>query len=161
MHVVTLKGNPLTLSGALISAGDTLPTGTLTAADLSQIDIPQGRCILNFFPSIDTPTCALQTRYFNQKANDLGVPTYTISMDLPFALGRFCGAEKLENIHTVSDFRHKIFANSGLVIADSPLAGLYARAVIIADDGIVSYVQLVPEIASEPDYDAVIQALKA
>lgn len=130
--------------------------GTVTSADF------QGkRVVLNIFPSVDTGVCAASVRQFNQRAAGLENTTVvTVSQDLPFALGRFCGAEGIENVITTSAFRSSFGEDYGVRLTDSPLAGVLARAVVVVDvDGTVLHSQLVPEISTEPDYDAALAVL--
>jgi thioredoxin-dependent peroxiredoxin len=117
---------------------------------------------LNIFPSVDTPVCAASVRSFNQSAADGGVSVLCVSNDLPFAQKRFCGAEDIENVTTGSGFRDSFGADYGVTIADGPMAGLLARAVVVVGaDGNVAYTELVPEIGQEPDYDAALSALRS
>lgn len=130
--------------------------GTVTSADF------QGkRVVLNIFPSVDTGVCAASVRQFNQRAAGLENTTVvTVSQDLPFALGRFCGAEGIDNVITTSAFRSSFGEDYGVRLTDSPLAGVLARAVVVVDvDGTVLHSQLVPEISTEPDYDAALAVL--
>ncbi|MCK5863348.1 MAG: thiol peroxidase [Candidatus Hydrogenedentes bacterium] len=165
MAAITLQGNPFNTSGTLPSVGEAAPDFTLTGTDLAECDKSglEGKTIvLNIFPSIDTPVCAAAVRRFNEKAAALeNTVVLCISMDLPFALGRFCGAEGIENVTPLSAFRHsEIGKDYGVTLVDGPLAGLLARAVVvIGKDGKVAYTELVPEITQEPDYDAAIKAL--
>ncbi len=164
MAQVTLKGNPLNTIGELPSKGGTLDF-TLTKSDLSEVsaaDYQGKKVILNIFPSIDTDTCAMSVRKFNEKAASLdNTVVLCISKDLPFAQARFCGAEGIDKVETLSDFRHAEFAETtGVKLIDGPLAGLDARSVILLDEeGKVTYTQLVSEIVDEPDYDAVLAEL--
>jgi thiol peroxidase len=116
---------------------------------------------LNIFPSVDTPTCATSVRTFNQRAAGLdNTVVLCVSADLPFAQGRFCGAEGIENVQTASSFRSDFGHQFGVALADGKLNGLLARAVVVLDEqGKVTYTELVPEIANEPDYDSAIAAL--
>lgn len=165
MAQVTLKGNPVQTIGTLPAVGQAAPGFTLVDKDLKEISLPDyaGRkVVLNIFPSIDTPTCAMSVRRFNAEIGKHGnAVAICASMDLPFAHGRFCGAEGLENVVSASAFRNAEFGTHyGVSIIDGPLKGLLARAVVIVDaKGQVVYNQLVPEIADEPDYDAALQAL--
>lgn len=165
MASVTLKGNPVTVSGELPAAGSAAPDFTAVKNDLSSVslgDFAGKSVILNIFPSIDTGTCAASVRAFNQKAAGLeNTAVVCLSMDLPFAHSRFCGAEGIENVVTASLFRDPEFRERcGVAIADGPLAGLCARAVVvIKPDGSVAHSQLVGEIVDEPDYDAALAAL--
>lgn len=166
MATVTLHGNPFSTRGTLPAPGDAAPDFTLTGTDLAECaraDFAGNRLVLNIFPSVDTPVCAASVRQFNAKANELDkVVVLCISKDLPFALGRFCGAEGLEHVKALSAFRHPEFGdNYGVAIDDGPLAGLLARAVLVIDaDNQVAYAELVPEIAQEPNYEAALAALR-
>lgn len=165
MATITLKGNPIETSGSLPAVGDTSPGFTLVKSDLSEAslsDFVGKTVILNIFPSIDTPVCATSTRRFNSEADKLdNVVVLCISADLPFALGRFCGAEGLETVIPLSVFRAADFGkNYGQTVTTGPLAGLLARSVVVIDPtGKVTYTEQVPEIAQEPDYDAVLKLL--
>lgn len=165
MTQVNFKGQPVQLSGILPNPGDPIPEFRLAKTDLSDItpaDVKGKRVVLNIFPSVDTPVCAASVRYFNQAASQLdNTVVLCISADLPFALGRFCGAEGLENVVPASDMRQRDFGEkNGLRMTSGPLEGLLARAVIVLDDnGQVTYTQLVPEITEEPQYDAVLNHL--
>lgn len=165
MATITLKGNPIETSGSLPAVGDTAPDFTLVKSDLSEVSLSDFRgqtVILNIFPSIDTPVCATSTRRFNSEADKLNnVVVLCISADLPFALGRFCGAEGLETVIPLSVFRAADFGkNYGQTVTTGPLAGLLARSVVVVDpSGKVTYTEQVPEIAQEPDYDAVLKLL--
>ncbi|MDO4928761.1 MAG: thiol peroxidase [Corynebacterium sp.] len=130
-------------------------------AEVSPADFAGKQVVLNIFPSIDTGVCAATVRHFNEKAANLdNTVVLCISKDLPFALDRFCGAEGIENVVATSAFRSDFGTTAGVELVDSPLQGLLARTVIVLDTaGKVSYVQLVPEITEEPDYDAVLAAL--
>lgn len=130
-------------------------------AEVSPADFAGKRVVLNIFPSIDTGVCAKSVRQFNEKAADLdNTVVLCISKDLPFALDRFCGAEGIENVVATSAFRSDFGKTAGVELIDSPLQGLLARTVIVLDtEGKVSYIQLVPEITEEPDYDAALAAL--
>lgn len=163
MTDIKLKGNTIHTSGALPAVGNEAPKTKLTRADLSDAtlaDFP-GKKILNIFPSIDTPTCATSVRSFNEKAASRGdVTVLNISQDLPFALNRFCAAEGLQRVHTLSAFRSSFARDFGLQIVDGPLAGLCSRAIVVLDDkNRVIYNEQVPEIAQEPNYDAALKAL--
>ncbi len=166
MAHVTFKGNPVNTIDRLPGAGDDAPDCTLVQTDLSDLTLSElkGRkVVLNIFPSIDTQVCAESVRRFNTEAADLeGVTVLCISVDLPFAQARFCGAEGLDNVVPLSAFRDAAFGSKyGVAITDGPLAGLFARAVVVVGaDGSVSYSQLVPEITDEPDYAAALAALK-
>lgn len=166
MAQVTFKGNPVPLQGTLPAAGSDAPDATLVQPDLSELTFSSLKgqtVILNIFPSLDTPVCAASVRTFNEKAAAMNNTTVVcVSKDLPFAQARFCGAEGLDRVLPVSAFRNDSFGSDyGVAIADGPLAGLFARAVVVVGpDGNVVYSQLCPEIAEEPDYDAVLAALK-
>lgn len=165
MANITLKGNPCETSGELPASGTKAPAFKLTKTDLSEIsssDLSGSRVVLNIFPSIDTPVCAASVRRFNESAAGLdGTQVLCVSADLPFAHARFCGAEGITNVESVSDFRTRHFAKDyGVLITDGPLQGVMARAVVVLDgDGNVLHSELVPEIAQEPDYDAALAAL--
>lgn len=166
MANVTLKGNPVEIGGNFPQKGQTAPNFNLadkTRADVTLANFAGTRKVLNIFPSIDTPTCATSVRTFNQKASDLNnTVVLCISADLPFAQNRFCGAEGIENVATLSCFRDIAgFANSyGVAIKDSSLAGLTSRAVVVLDENNkVLHSELVSEITSEPNYDAALAAL--
>jgi thiol peroxidase len=163
--LVTRQGKPVTLVGRQPAVGDAAPTFTAVANDLSTytFDPTSGKVwIVSVVPSIDTPVCSLQTKHFNDTAGALGgdVAILTVSMDLPFAQKRWCGAEGVNNLTTVSDFRDRSFAEQwGLRIKES---GLLARAVyVVGRDGRITYAQLVPELTQEPQYEPVLAAAKA
>jgi len=163
MAQTALGGNPVSTVGDLPSIGST-PSFTLTKGDLSDVtpaDLAGKKVVLNIFPSIDTPTCATSVRTFNERASSLdNTVVLCVSADLPFAQGRFCGSEGLTDVQTASSFRSDFGQTFGLTLADSVLSGLLARAVVVLDEsGTVTYTELVPEIANEPDYDAAIAAL--
>ncbi|MDP8567090.1 thiol peroxidase [Methylophilus aquaticus] len=166
MASVTLKGNPVSIGGNLPTAGQTAPDFQLADAkrNLVGLDAFAGkRKILNIFPSIDTPTCATSVRTFNKKASEAdNTVVLCISADLPFAQSRFCGAEGIENVATLSTFRDtaKFAKDYGVQIVDSSLAGLTARAVVVLDEhNKVLHSELVGEIADEPDYAAALAVL--
>lgn len=162
--IVTMKGNPVTLVGNEIAAGDTAPDVELTATNLSPVRISAYRgkvCVISSVPSLDTPVCDMETRRFNKEAMALGedVAILTVSMDLPFAQSRWCGAAGVDRVVTLSDHRTAAFGEAYGVLIKG--IRLLARAVFVVDrEGVVRYVQTVGEIASEPDYDAVIAAVK-
>ena len=166
MAQITLHGNPVKTVGQLPKTGEKAKDFTLVKGDLSRVglnDFKGKRLILNIFPSLDTGTCAASVRQFNKIAANLKDTTVLcISRDLPFAQERFCGAEGIKNVITLSDFVSGEFGkNYGLEMADGPLAGLHSRVVIILDkNGTVEYTQQVPEIIDEPNYDEVLKALK-
>jgi thiol peroxidase len=165
MAEITLKGNPIHTSGDLPAVGAEAPDFRLVGTDLSEKSLSDyaGRTVvLNIFPSLDTPVCATSIRTFNEKAagRDDAV-VLCISADLPFAHGRFCSTEGIENVEALSTFRDSEFGDAyGMRIVDGPLAGVLGRAVVVVDgDGKVTYTELVPEIAQEPDYDAALAAI--
>ena len=166
MAQITLKGNPIQTSGRLPSPGYAAPDFSLTQRDLSDMslrDVAGKRVVLNIFPSIDTPTCSASVRRFNTEISDQeNAVVLCISRDLPFAHDRFCEAEDIKNAISLSEMRHRDFGEKyGLAILDGPLAGLLARAVVILDEsGKIIYSELVSEIASEPDYEKALNALK-
>ena len=166
MAQITLHGNPVKTVGELPKTGEKAKDFTLVKGDLSRVglnDFKGKRLILNIFPSLDTGTCAASVRQFNKIAANLKDTTVLcISRDLPFAQERFCGAEGIKNVITLSDFVSGEFGkNYGLEMADGPLAGLHSRVVIILDkNGTVEYTQQVPEIIDEPNDDEVLKALK-
>ncbi|MDI1430697.1 thiol peroxidase [Polyangium sorediatum] len=162
MATITLKGNPIHTSGELPKQGSAVPDFQLLRGDLARASLAtfSGKKILNIFPSIDTPVCAISVRKFNEFASKKGVTVLNISEDLPFAQKRFCGAEGLANVETLSAFRSSFSKDYGLEITDGPLAGLAARAVLVLDgDNKVLHAELVPEIAQEPNYDAALAAI--
>lgn len=165
-NAVTLKGNPVELTGTLPTVGATIKNFTLVDKALQDVTLENyvgKRKVLNIFPSIDTPTCAMSVRAFNKHASSMNnTVVLNISADLPFAQTRFCAAEGLENVENLSTMRnHDFLKNFGLLIASTKLAGLAARSVIILDENnAVKYVELVGEIAHEPNYDAALAALK-
>lgn len=166
MATVTLKGNPVNVGGQLPRKGETVQGFELTAKDLSDVSLQSWagkRKVLNIVPSLDTPTCQQSTRVFNQKASSMNnAAVLVISADLPFAMSRFCGAEGLSNVVTLSTFRHRDFHRRyGVDIENGPLKGLTARAVVVLDENNkVLHSELVPEIANEPNYDQALAALK-
>ncbi|MGW2013974.1 thiol peroxidase [Streptomyces sp. NPDC001927] len=166
MAQIAFKGNPVQVNGVLPAPGSVAPAFSLVAKELTDSTLEQyagQRKVLNIFPSVDTGVCAASVRAFNEKAADLdNTVVLCISADLPFAQSRFCGAEGLENVKTLSTLRDRDFhTNYGVDIADGPLAGLTARAVVVLDENNeVLHSELVGEIATEPDYEAAIAALK-
>ena len=165
MAKVTLKGNPVNTSGNLPSKNTQAPDFTLVKSDLGKLTLSElkgKKLILNIFPSLDTSVCATSVRKFNQiAAGKINTVVLAISKDLPFAHGRFCTTEGITNVVTLSGFRDSSFGKLyGVDIIDGPLAGLYARSVVVLDEkSKVVYTQLVPEITQEPDYDAALAAL--
>ena len=166
MSTVTLGGNPVNVAGNFPKPGDNAADFALTGKDLKDVglkDFAGKRKVLNIVPSLDTPTCQTSTRKFNEKAGSLSnTVVLVVSGDLPFAMKRFCEAEGLNNVVTLSTMRGRDFHGKyGVDIADGPLKGLTARAVVVLDENDkVKYSQLVPEIKNEPDYDAALAALK-
>ena len=162
---VTLGGKPFQVSGSFPEKGQAAPAFTLVGKDLANVSLSSfagQRKVLNIFPSIDTPTCATSVRKFNEKASG---PSNTVvlcvSADLPFAQARFCGAEGLDRVVTLSTMRGREFLEAyGVALSDGPLAGLAARAVVVLDgDDKVLHSELVAEIKNEPDYDAALKSL--
>jgi thiol peroxidase len=166
MSSVTLGGTPVNVGGTFLTPGASAPEFSLTGKDLKDVglkDFAGKRKVLNIVPSLDTPTCQTSTRKFNEKADRLAnTVVLVISGDLPFAMKRFCEAEGLNNVVTLSTMRGRDFHSKyGVDITDGPLKGLTARAVVVLDEkNNVKYSQLVPEIKNEPDYDAALAALK-
>jgi thiol peroxidase len=165
MANITFKGNPVHTTGELPVKGASAPDFTLVKGDLSEVklsDYKGKHVVLNIFPSLDTGTCAASVRRFNKEAASLSnTVVLGISADLPFAAGRFCSAEGIENVVTLSTFRDNTFGKDyGLLMSDGPLEGLLARAVVVVDPaGKVIYTELVPEIAQEPDYHSAINSI--
>lgn len=165
MATTHLGGNPIETTGDLPAVGEKAPEFQLVGADLSTVSsdsLAGQRVVLNIFPSIDTPTCAMSVRQFNERAAALeNTSVVCVSADLPFAAGRFCGAEGISNVSTGSTFRSPSFADDfGVGMDEGALAGLLARAVVVLDaDGTVLHTELVDEIANEPNYDAALAAL--
>lgn len=165
MSNVTLDGNAIEVSGKFPTPGDNAPPFTLTSSGLEEVKLENWagkRKILNIIPSIDTGVCAASTRKFNEKAGNLdNTVVLVISADLPFAAGRFCGAEGLKDVETLSTFRNYSFQQDyGVAIQSGPLAGLCSRAVVVLDESNkVLHSELVSEIKNEPDYDAALKVL--
>lgn len=162
MATTALGGNPVSTVGELPATGSPAPAFELVGNDFTAVTLPAGtRTILNIFPSIATGICSGSVRKFNEVAAGLDNATVIcVSNDLPFALATFCGSEGIENVTTASGFRSSFGADYGVTLAESKWEGLLARSiVVIGEDGNVLYTQLVPEIATEPDYDAAIAAL--
>ncbi len=165
---VTLRGNPFAVEGPELKAGDKAPDFTLQAntaeglKDISLKDFAGKTLVLSVLPSLDTPVCALQTRTFNQKASALpdNVVVLTVSADLPFAQGRFCGAENIDKLQTASDHRDSNFGKAyGVLISEGPLQRILARSIfVVGPDGTLKYVEYVSEVANEPNYDAALSA---
>lgn len=165
MANITLGGNPIQTSGELPKVGSKAPDFKLTATDLSDkslSDFQGSRLVLNVFPSIDTGTCAQSVRTFNKEASGLdNTKVLCISKDLPFAMARFCGAEGLEDVINLSDYKSGAFGeNYGLTIANSVLETLLSRCIVVIDtDGTILHTEQVSEIADEPNYEATMNAL--
>ena len=162
--LVTMKGNPVTLVGNDVKVGSKAPDFTVVGADLAPVSLSSfkgKRCLISAVPSLDTSICDKETRWFNQESGKLGadVVVLTISMDLPFALKRWCAAANVANIKVLSDYKEASFGNAfGVLIKEFRLL---ARAIFIVDThGTVQYIQLVKEITTEPDYNAVLEAVK-
>jgi thiol peroxidase len=166
---VTLRGNPFTLVGSEVKVGQDAPDFTALDNNLQPVRLSDAKgkkvVILSSVPSVDTPVCDTETRRFNKEASALGegIEVWTISMDLPFAQKRWCGAAGVDRVKTLSDFRERTFGqNYGVVLQDGPLAGIEARAVfVVGKDGKVKHVEYVSEIANEPNYEAALNAAKA
>jgi len=165
MANITLKGNACNTNGELPEVGTTAPDFTLVDGKLGDVhlaDFAGKKKILNIVPSLDTPVCATSTKKFNELvAGRDDVAVLIVSADLPFAAGRFCGVEGLKNVVPLSLMRGRGFAKDyGVLITDGPLAGITARAIVVLDAGNkVLHTELVPEIGSEPNYDAAMAAL--
>lgn len=166
MAKITLKGNEINTGGNLPKVGSMAAEFTLIKKDLGNAklsDYKGKKVVLNIFPSLDTPVCANSVRKFNAELNNLkNTVVLCISRDLPFAQARFCGAEGLDNVITLSEMKGDKFSKEyGIQIVDGPMAGLMARSVVIIDEeGKVIYTELVPEIVQEPDYDRALTSLK-
>lgn len=165
MATITLKGNECHTNGDLPAVGSPAPAFRLTRGDLSDVDLSDfagKKKLLNIVPSLDTAVCATSARKFNEKAASYSnTVVFVVSSDLPFAQKRFCEVEGLNNVIPLSMMRSRNFAKDyGVLIEDGPLAGIMARAIVIIDESDkISYIQLVPEIAQEPDYDRALAAL--
>jgi thioredoxin-dependent peroxiredoxin len=165
MATITLQGNEIHTAGEFPRVGGKAPDFTLTDRDLNDVSLSRWmgkKKLLSVFPSVDTPVCAISTRKFNDYARTHeDTVMLMISADLPFAQKRFCGAEALSNVVTLSTMRSNDFARGyGVLITDGPLAGLTARAILVLDENdTVVHAELVPEIGSEPDYEAALKAL--
>lgn len=166
MSQITFKGNPVNTSGKLPEIGSKAPDFKLTAGDLSEkslSDYKGKNVVLNIFPSVDTGVCAQSVRTFNEKVSAAdNTVVLCVSKDLPFALNRFCAAEGLQNVETLSDFKSNEFSDAyGVKMTDGPLNGLLSRAVVVVNpEGNVVYNEQVPEIGQEPDYNNALNALK-
>lgn len=166
MPEITFKNNPVQITGELPKVGEPAPDFLLTKTDLSDMslkDVSGKKIILNIFPSIDTPVCSTSVRRFNEDISKFdNAIVICVSMDLPFAHARFCETEGIENVIAVSEMRNREFGdNYGVRMKDGPLAGLFARAIVVIDEYLkVVYTQLVGEITEEPDYDGALKTLK-
>lgn len=166
MANITLRGSPLHTIGELPPLGGKAPDFKLVNSELQDVNLASfrgKRKILNIVPSLDTPVCATSTRHFNQDAASLpNTVVLVISDDLPFAAKRFCVAEGIDKVYTLSEMRHREFGEAyGVRITDGPLAGLLSRAVVVIDEhDKVTYIEQVPEIAQEPDYAKALAAAK-
>lgn len=167
MAKTAFQGNPVSLAGEFVKVGVSAPEFSLVKGDLSSMSLSDVRgkyVVLNIFPSLDTSVCATSVRKFNKlAASHADTVVLAISKDLPFAQGRFCTAEGINNVVPLSDYRYtsEFGKDYGVLMTDGPLAGLLARAVVVVNpEGKVVYTELVPEITHEPDYNAAIAALK-
>ena len=166
MQTVYFQGNPVNVYGEMPAVGTTAPDFILTNAALKDVtleDYKGSRLVLNIFPSLDTEVCAASVRRFNKDASSYkNTKVLCVSMDLPFAMHRFCAANNIDGVETASAFRHREFGEKyGVTMEDGPLKNLLARAVVVIDEnGKVMYRQLVEEITKEPDYEAVHYVLK-
>jgi len=166
MTTVTLGGNPFALTGSFPQAGESAKDFTLTNGKLEDVNLASfagKKKLISIFPSVDTPVCALSTKKFNDHASaHEDTVMLMVSSDLPFAQGRFCGAEGLENVHALSIMRNQSFSQDyGVLLSEGPMAGITARAIVVIDENDkVVYSELVSEIADEPDYEAAIATLK-
>jgi len=161
--IITMKGNPLTLIGKELKAGDSAPDVEVLDNNLSPVNLSSFRgkiCVISSVPSLDTPVCDMETRRFNKEAGKISadIQMLTISMDLPFAQKRWCGAAGVDNVVTLSDHRNASFGTAyGVLIKE---LRLLARSVFVVDrEGIIRYIQMVNEISEEPDYDAIMNAV--
>jgi thiol peroxidase len=166
MATVTLRGNPVSVGGSFPNKGDAAPDFNLTGGDLKDVslkDYAGKKKVISIVPSLDTPTCAKSTKVFNERASSAAnTVVLIVSADLPFAQKRFCGAEGLSNVVTLSTLRGRDFHQKyGVDIQDGALKGLTARGVVVLDENNkVLHAELVPEIGQEPNYDAALAALK-
>lgn len=164
MTKIKLKGNDINTHGNLPHIGDVAPDFTMVKLDLSEVNLYSftGKKVLNIFPSIDTGTCAASVRKFNKEAADLGnTKVLNLSLDLPFAQKRFCGAEGINNVEMGSLFRSNFFKSYPIEFVDGPLKGLCSRVVIVLNEkNEITYNEQVYEVSSEPNYEAALEALK-
>lgn len=159
MSTITLRGNSIETSGTLPAVGQQAPDFKLVKQDLARTSLKDfpGKKILNIFPSVDTPVCATSVRKFNEAASKRGITVLCISEDLPFAAKRFCGAENLDKVVTLSGFKSTFGRDYGVEMTNGPLLGLMSRAVVVLDENDkVLYAEQVPEIAQEPNYEAAL-----
>lgn len=166
MAKITIGGNPTTTIGSLPDVGSTAPAFTAVGLDMEEFSSEKfkgKKLILNIFPSVDTSVCAASVRAFNKTASELeNTVVLCLSMDLPFAQKRFCGAEGIENVEMGSGFADNgnFGKDYGVMLIDAAFKGLYSRAVVVIDEqGVVKYTELVPEIGQEPDYDKALEAI--
>jgi thioredoxin-dependent peroxiredoxin len=162
MATITLKGNPIETAGELPKVGTAAPDFSLLKQDLTRASLKDfpGKKVLNIFPSVDTAVCAASVRKFNEIVSKRGVTVLCVSEDLPFAAKRFCGAENLDKVVTLSAFRSSFGKDYGVEIETGPLAGLTSRSVVVLDEqNKVIYAEQVPEIAQEPNYEAALSKL--
>ena len=162
MATTKLQGNLVNLAGNDVNVGDKAPVINVVGQDLGEIEVGNKAQVVVVVPSLDTPVCAAETRKFNEEAAKTAAEVVVISMDLPFAMGRFCTTEGIENLKVGSDFRNKDFAKAyGVLISDGPLAGITCRAIFVINaNGIVTYKDICEEITEEPNYEAALAALK-
>ena len=166
MDFVKFKGTDVSIEGTELDIGDMAPLVTVVNAQLEEIEIggPSDKVqLIISVPSLDTDTCAAETRRFNQEVGTLDIcETTVVSMDLPFASAKFCTTEGIDNLQVGSDYVDKEFAKSyGVLMTDNKLKGLCARAIFIVDrNGIITYIQVVPEVTDEPNYEEVLEAIK-
>ena len=164
MTTITFKGSPIQTNGDFPKVGDTAPNFKLVAGDLSEVTLDKfkgKRVVFNIFPSVDTAVCALQLKAFSQQlAGKDDLVLLTASLDLPFALNRFCGSEGIKNAVTTSDFRYRSLEDYGVTMTNGPLSGLHARAVLVLDEQhTIIYSELVKEVTEEPNYDAAMAVI--
>ena len=164
-QTVNLKGNPVTLSGPTLSVGDRAPEAVVVTKDLQEKVVGGAKGVVQVIitvPSLDTPVCETETKKFNEMLAGIeGVDVTVVSMDLPFAEKRFCESFNIGNVTVASDFRYRDMEKYGVLIAEGALKGILARAVFIVDkDGKLAYIQLVPEITQEPNYEEVVKKVK-
>ena len=166
MDFVKFKGTDVTVDGTELDVGDMAPLVTIVGADLEDIEVggPSDKIqLIISVPSLDTATCAAETRRFNLEVGALDIcETTVVSMDLPFASAKFCSTEGIDNLKVGSDYVDKEFAKSyGVLMTDNKLKGLCARAVFVVDrNGVITYIQVVPEVTDEPNYEEVLDAIK-